>query len=324
MPAKKTTEQFIEQFNKIITDHSLTIKLVEPVKYDGISTAITVQCSVCGTTSDILPNSFLFGKSKKLVGCRKCSYEQRKSNNRLNIEYIKDALTVAHSGKFKYPYLESEYINNKSQITVVCPIHGESKQTYSSHIRYAFGCRDCAIEASRTTRDEFISRVSKIHDNRYGYDKLPEFISMNHADSRCIIDIECPDHGYFTQRAPDHLLGHGCPDCVKNAYSKKSIKWLQSISNNIQHAENGGEYRIPGTRWKCDGYDPSTNTIYEFHGDAFHGNIRRYPEDATPHPFDKNITTRELYDKTVKREQKMREMGYNVITIWESDYDNAN
>lgn len=63
--------------------------------------------------------------------------------------------------------------------------------------------------------------------------------------------------------------------CVKDNFSKASIQWLEWImwSTNkikkngvlkIQHALNGGEYRVPGTKYRLDGYDEATKTAYEF------------------------------------------------------------
>ena len=40
----------------------------------------------------------------------------------------------------------------------------------------------------------------------------------------------------------------------------------------IQHAINDKEYLIEGTRYHADGFCKDTNTIYEFHGDYWHGN----------------------------------------------------
>ena len=58
-------------------------------------------------------------------------------------------------------------------------------------------------------------------------------------------------------------------------YSKSSIQYLEWVSRRdsveIQHALNGGEVRLPGTRYKLDGYCQETNTAYKFHGCVFHG-----------------------------------------------------
>lgn len=34
----------------------------------------------------------------------------------------------------------------------------------------------------------------------------------------------------------------------------------------IKHALHGGEHRVPGTRYRLDGYDENIKTSYEFHG----------------------------------------------------------
>jgi hypothetical protein len=70
-----------------------------------------------------------------------------------------------------------------------------------------------------------------------------------------------------------HVIGN---IITKPKYSQKAINWIKSIevehNIKIQHAENGGEYHIPGTRWKADGYCEELHTIYEYHGDYWHGN----------------------------------------------------
>jgi hypothetical protein len=113
-----------------------------------------------------------------------------------------------------------------------------------------------------------------------------------------------------------------CPTCSPK-YSKCQIKWLNFISSynqiQIQHAENEGEYIIPSTKYSADGYCQQTNTIYEFHGDFWHGNPKKF------NPTDMNTiinkTYGELYEKTIKREQEIRDMGFNLVIMWESDWN---
>ncbi|MGZ8924248.1 MAG: DUF7487 domain-containing protein [Nitrososphaeraceae archaeon] len=105
-------------------------------------------------------------------------------------------------------------------------------------------------------------------------------------------------------------------------YSYKCIQWLESIMQQegiyIQHAMNGGEYKIPGTRYKADGYCFETNTIYEFHGDYWHGNPKVYLSDEINESIGK--TMGDLYKKTIAKENKIRELGYNLVVVWEEDF----
>jgi hypothetical protein len=112
----------------------------------------------------------------------------------------------------------------------------------------------------------------------------------------------------------------GCPHCTTNGYSKSQIKWLTEIEKAekiyIQHAcKPEGEHSIP-TIGKVDGYCKDTNTVYELHGDFWHGNPLRFKKDDI-NPIVKK-TYGELYQKTIARDQAIRDLGYTLITKWET------
>lgn len=108
-------------------------------------------------------------------------------------------------------------------------------------------------------------------------------------------------------------------------YSKKSIKWLKfkeiQYNAKIVHAENKGEYNIPDTNYKADGYMKKNNTIFEFHGDMWHGNPLVFElNDKNPVNGDKYY---DLYIKTIKKKKEITDMGYNYEEIWENTWDNC-
>lgn len=116
---------------------------------------------------------------------------------------------------------------------------------------------------------------------------------------------------------------NGCPHCtISRGYSKLQIAWLDKImleeNIKIQYALTPeGEFKIPKIG-SVDGYCHETFTVYEFHGDFWHGNPLRYdPNDINPvckTPF------KELYRKTIKREDKIRMLGYRLIVQWETPF----
>ena len=81
---------------------------------------------------------------------------------------------------------------------------------------------------------------------------------------------------------------------------------------------NGQEYHIPTTKYKADGYCEATNTVYEFHGDLWHGNPKKYNPNDTSY-F--GIQYGELYERTLQREQEIKTLGYNLIVMWEYDWN---
>jgi len=190
---------------------------------------------------------------------------------------------------------------------------------------------------SKESRQKRINRCVE----RYGVEHWTQ-IKMPRKSLEKLADRDWLYDQYVTKRIPAlhiakdlGILGHktvcrylekyGIPIRHDGWYSQKAIRWINWISkqNNvyIQHAENDGEYWIPGLRFFVDGYCEETNTVYEFYGDAFHGNPARYELEDRPHPYEKNKTTKELFEKTMSREKILREAGFQVIVIWESDWD---
>lgn len=322
MPRKLTQEEFLKKCESRILELNLSLRTYYATVYSGATEPVSLLCTSCGKVTDILPNT-LFHSKKRINGCKACARKTDADAKKYSVEEILSAFYQAHGSKFTYPNISDEYINNKSRITVVCPTHGRFIQQAATHTRSRYGCNKCAITVSALKQGQFLEKSKEVHGDRYDYSKTI-YKNRNHSSEDCKIEIVCRKHGIFVQRSSDHLNGHGCPQCIPVSHSRKSIQWLEDISRSsgrfIQHAENIGEYHIPGTKLKADGWCKETNTIYEFYGDAFHGNIDRYPADHMPHPFNKK-TCMELYIKTKEREAKLVAMGYTVVSIWESDYE---
>lgn len=107
----------------------------------------------------------------------------------------------------------------------------------------------------------------------------------------------------------------------KNGYSSKELLWLTYIANkegiHIQHKGNDSQHTIftkMGPR-KVDGYCTANNTVYEFYGHYYHGHPTRQGRGIGGKSY------RELYEKTMDREELIRNEGYTVVSIWEEDYD---
>jgi predicted nucleic-acid-binding Zn-ribbon protein len=141
--------------------------------------------------------------------------------------------------------------------------------------------------------EKFIEKSILVHEDKYDYSKV-DYINGNTK-----IIIICKIHGEFKKIPQCHLIGQGCPKCSNNGYSKPSILWLDFLSKfyniNIKHYLNDGEFLIPITRYKADGYCKENNTIYEFHGDFWHGNPEIYKQDEINKKT--NCSFKELYDK---------------------------
>ena len=165
--------------------------------------------------------------------------------------------------------------------------------------------------------DQFISEAKSKFRDQYTYEEVKY---KNHYTD---IKINCKKHEIFTKTPCNFLNSYGCPKCYPSGYSLIAIRWLESVATekklHIQHAQNGGEVKLPQIG-KVDGYHEESKTIYEFHGDYFHGNPRFY------HPEEMNEISNKQFGRlckdTIHREIMAKKMGYKYICQWERDYLN--
>ena len=112
------------------------------------------------------------------------------------------------------------------------------------------------------------------------------------------------------------MIGGVCPKCGVSC-SKDEILWIKSF-NNSNIVSGYDQLIIESKKLRPDGFDATTNTVYEFYGDYWHGNPKKFKaEDINP---SNNITFGELYERTIKRANIIKLAGYNIISIWEDDY----
>ena len=78
-----------------------------------------------------------------------------------------------------------------------------------------------------------------------------------------------------------------------------------------------GEVVLLG-RFRVDGYDPTTKTVFEFQGCLFHGCPECYPRSETKNPIT-HQTMAQLYDITLARLRTLRKGGYRVVEMWEHE-----
>jgi G:T-mismatch repair DNA endonuclease (very short patch repair protein) len=309
---KKTNEQFIKDAIKIHNNKYDYSK----VEYINNNTKIIIICKIHGEFFQS-PVSHLSNH-----GCSLCKFDNLSIIfKKTQEEFIKDAIKIHN---YKYDYSKVEYINNNTKIIIICKIHHEFLQSPIKHLN-TNGCPKCANELKslkfKKDINIFIKESNILYKNKYDYS------NSIYINNKTKIKIICDIHGEFEQTPSNHFRYVGCAKCSKSQFSKSQIKWLEFLEKyyniNIQHIGNSNqEHRIKNTRWKADGYCKETNTIYEFHGDYWHGNPKCYL--ATDKNNVSNKTMGYLYKKTLEREQKIKDIGYNLVVIWEYDWNKIN
>ena len=137
----------------------------------------------------------------------------------------------------------------------------------------------------------------------------------------------------FNQAKPDYCKKHDPAHISTGSggFSKMGCEFLDELSIELgkpiihRHVTETGEmendeFRIPGTLFRVDGYDPETKSVYEYLGDYWHGSLTKYKSDDV-NQMNKQ-TFGELHQKTFTRLNEIAQKGFNVYYIWEGDFKN--
>lgn len=308
MAEKLSTEEVME---RIALFHGDDFELKGVLK--NIRDKVLFLHKSCGREIKISPQSLMKGHA-----CWHCYLDGRHIPNKGDKKYKKE-LSVKNN---KIIPLE-QYQGAKTCIKHRCTVCSHDwLVTPDALLNSGTGCRQCAIKNSSI-------RYMKSHEV-YEKEIAPRHIIPiePYQGGAKILSHKCLKCDHQWKARPGNILsGCGCPKCFKKGYSLMAIRWMDLIAKrdniSIRHAHKGGELSVfidNKTRVRVDGYCKKTNTVYEFYGDAYHGNLDRYNINDKPHPYDRTITAGQLWIKTKYRELILKKLGYSIVSIWESEF----
>lgn len=204
MPGKLTQEEVIAKF---IAAHGYKYDYSK-VEYKGTDKPVCIICPIHGEFWQKPVHH------QRGCECTKCRHDKlaainEERRNTAAKEFEEKARKV-HGDK--YDYSKVEYVNALTNVTIICPIHGEFERRPSDHIStQKQGCPECSrIHRNaklRRKQEDVIKMFIKVHGDKYDYSKV-EYKGWHKK-----IKIICPIHGEFEQYAGDHRNGCGCSKC---------------------------------------------------------------------------------------------------------------
>lgn len=216
----KTKEQYISE---VVSNHGDIFDFSESI-YNGVLNNITVKCFYHGYLN-ATARSFLVN------GCVKCKKEKRIASKRATnkdnlIKKYKEIRKEIDFSDFEYNGIEPSIFK--------CKKHGYFKMR-ASYLSIK-GCSECGNEKRGSSvllsQDGFLLRARSTHGDKYDYSKSV------YKGRKSIIKIKCSEHGFFKQRANDHLSGNGCQECAKDsALGFKKSQFINGCNKRkIKHA----------------------------------------------------------------------------------------
>lgn len=225
--------------------------------------------------------------------------------------------------------ITGSYINTDTKIEYRCK-HGTFQARPWALLKAKYCCRNGFYESGsmweKNTKDiEFLKNQAL--KNRKNIDVSDAFIDTT-GKYKKLANIKCTIHNEYYSSITGKKIGL-CPTCnyernleqlktagpiawknVKSGIfvSKSETKWLDDLGVTER------QVWLEDVKYKVDGYDPSTNTVYLYHGRFWHGCPETYdPEEI--HPIIK-LKMKDLYQKTMEYENKIIDAGYKLVTLW--------
>jgi hypothetical protein len=314
-----------------LEEHKKAVKKAHGNKLKIISTNYTLRDSImrykfteCGHEFERRADYVVQGSGSRCSECIKLRNlaikNKPKIDRRLwNTERYQKELLIKH------PHIVclEEYDVWAAKLKHKCAKHGIFYQSPAHALRSKRDpCLECGYEIrntkNRKTNEHIVGKIFDKHGTKV---KLNE----SYRGIREVHEFIC-DKGHTWKTTVDSVIRvSGCPKCCRNpAFSKAEKQWIslmkQYINPNILTMDDEViNIYLPGFKRSIrpDGYDPATKTVYEFHGDFWHGNLSVYKKSRRMFT---NQTIDDANRATRKREKALLKAGYRVVYVWENDF----
>lgn len=241
----------------------------------------SIECKFC-------KNTFTSIKSNQEYCSRLCMYEARK---------------VKHSEVRVCPHCKTEFTcykkSKKECCSIKCSLHYKSNQ--ESRIKGFDVVKSKYDVDNIMDLPEYRDKIAKTKLARFGNAKYNN-IEKNRAT--CLERHGVP---YGVLKAKSNGIGISKPQ--RKLYELIKEKYPDAIL----------EYQIPELNISADIYIPEKNLIVEFFGDYWHCNPNKY-DASYQHKFIHQSAS-EIWERDETRKQKIKDLGFNVLIIWESEFN---
>lgn len=278
MSNRMTTQEFIE---KAI--------LVHGNKYDYSRTEYVVSRKkviiICPEHGEFLqsPTSHLQGN-----GCPKCARiwtdehrknlqkSSRRSRGMTTSEWVERAKSV-HGDK--YDYSQTVYVNQRTNVKIICPVHGLFEQKADSHLR-GCGCRLCGLASENhkgchTWSDEQRTKIEETCLAKYG---AKRYLDSEEGRRK---DAEIRGTAEFRRKMHDIISS----DEVQEKSKKTSLE-RYGVEHPMQDSEifeRNAESRILNGNWSSSAPE---QLMYELLCDRFgKSDVKRHYNKDIRYPF---------------------------------------
>lgn len=225
---------------------------------------------------------------------------------------IKESAKLISSSKHKKTCMIRYGVNNVSQVN---EIKNKKKSTFIKnygvdniwkHADYHKWVDDWFKQKYNLNKSDYVSLKSKqVWKNKTLYEKEIWLSKSIHSDSALVKCHEIPRIGYNSSKLEFRIA-----QCLDNMMLPYERLYCHKITNKKRYYY---DFRLEYLK-----------LIIEVNGDYWHCNPCQYKSDDLVRYKWNNIYARDIWEKDKRKIDTIKNLGYNVLIIWENDIINRN
>lgn len=295
------------------------------------------ECKICGYLARALHSHIKYSHSmsvndyKLQFNCDDSALYHESYVNELSERIIGESNPAYdHGGKFspfsekfiKYEGLDSNIVEEKiSSLVDIAETSRKQNNSHNTHIEYYI--------KKGLTEDEAKDQLSS-RQTTFSLEKCIE--KFGDTEGRLVWqDRQDKWQKTLLDKSPEEIMEINKRKIVSisNGFSMIANKMISQIlqyypdGDHIYYADKHNDKKEKllrfDERWyKVDFCDEERKKIIEFYGDYWHGNPKKF--NVIDVQIFSGKTYRQIREADAMRENIIRQLGYNILIIWESDY----
>ena len=218
-----TIEQFIVKAKKIHNNKYNYSKAF----YKNCDTKVIIICPIHGEFFQA-PNAHLNGQ-----GCPKCGKKSMALKESLTKKEFVIRARKTHENKYNYDKVI--YINCRTNVTIICPIHGKFNQTPDAHVNQKQGCPLCKMSCG----EKFIISILNFNKLIFIYQKTFQDCINPKTNRKLLYDFYLPEHNMLIeyngiQHYHHNIFFHRPKHTLEDQQHCDSIKQQYALSHGYR------------------------------------------------------------------------------------------
>lgn len=164
--------------------------------------------------------------------------------NTSSLEVVSEKILEVSDGLYTAPFLDEEYVNGRSKVTVHCSKHGVEWKAGIENLYRGRGCPQCAKEKQKAKlrvapADKIVEIESKVGEGKYDFSR----INLD-GDIQDKVWIKCKHHEeWFENQLSKLIRAKGCKKCV---HESRMINYNKRTEGAVENLP----YKLLTDSWK--------------------------------------------------------------------------